>query len=167
MQTGVQQSQLNPKASAATTWDITTREALTQCAEALANALALGDVLALDGDLGAGKTTFMQALGKALGVTESINSPTFVLLQRYPLPAGGALLHCDFYRLGESDQTERLRPELEDALTLGGCIIAAEWAALAEFYAPWRTWQLTFSNHHDKRTLALAPVGFGQAEATE
>ncbi|MBI4252736.1 tRNA (adenosine(37)-N6)-threonylcarbamoyltransferase complex ATPase subunit type 1 TsaE [Candidatus Uhrbacteria bacterium] len=65
-----------------------------------------GDVLALSGDLGAGKTTFVQGLAKALGIAEQITSPTFVLMKIYALPKPinniTQLCHIDAYRLSSS-----------------------------------------------------------------
>ena len=61
-----------------------------------------GDVLLLAGDLGAGKTTFAQGFGAALGITEPITSPTFTLVRQYPVRRGSGLrvlLHADVYRL--------------------------------------------------------------------
>lgn len=61
-----------------------------------------GDVILLAGDLGAGKTTFAQGFGAALGITEPITSPTFVLVRQYPLDGNSGLrvlLHADVYRL--------------------------------------------------------------------
>ncbi len=77
-------------------------------AAALAAHCRAGDVVLLVGDLGAGKTTFAQGFGRALGITEPITSPTFTLVRQYRLPeqgpatvAGGirALVHADVYRL--------------------------------------------------------------------
>lgn len=58
-------------------------------------------VVGLSGDLGAGKTTFVQRVGKALGVTEHVTSPTFVIAQRYATahPVFTSLIHIDAYRL--------------------------------------------------------------------
>ncbi|MHB8512564.1 MAG: tRNA (adenosine(37)-N6)-threonylcarbamoyltransferase complex ATPase subunit type 1 TsaE [Actinomycetota bacterium] len=67
-------------------------------AAAVAEMLAPGDVLALSGDLGAGKTCFVQGAAEALGVTGPVTSPSFVLVREYQgkLP----ILHIDVYRMG-------------------------------------------------------------------
>lgn len=67
-----------------------------------------GDVIALSGELGAGKTTFVQGLARALGIREQITSPTFVLMKVYQLPKVmndiTQLCHIDAYRLGSADE---------------------------------------------------------------
>lgn len=71
---------------------------------ALAVALAPGDVVLVEGDLGAGKTTFVRGACRALGVTAAVTSPTFTIGQRYPAPVPVA--HLDLYRitsLGDED----------------------------------------------------------------
>jgi tRNA threonylcarbamoyladenosine biosynthesis protein TsaE len=110
-------------------------------AQKLAPTLHPGDVVGLCGPLGAGKTTFVQALGQALGVTDAIVSPTFALIHEY---AGTRfpLLHVDFYRLGAEGAT-RLEPELVS--TMPGAVTLAEWADLAPFMGPWITVALQFS----------------------
>ncbi len=70
-----------------------------QAARKLAPELTGGETLALIGRLGSGKTTFTQALGKALGIRQKILSPTFVLMQEYPVPGTKLFLyHLDLYR---------------------------------------------------------------------
>lgn len=64
----------------------------------LAARLSPGDVVLVSGDLGAGKTTFVRGALRALGVTEEVTSPTFVVGQLYD-GAGGPLAHLDLYRL--------------------------------------------------------------------
>lgn len=66
-----------------------------------ANAPA-GAVLVLTGPLGAGKTTFTQALARALGSTAAVTSPTYTLVHEYPTP-DGPLVHIDAYRLQDAD----------------------------------------------------------------
>ncbi|MDA8342088.1 MAG: tRNA (adenosine(37)-N6)-threonylcarbamoyltransferase complex ATPase subunit type 1 TsaE [Actinomycetota bacterium] len=72
-------------------------------AGAVAGTVTAGDVLLLTGDLGAGKTTFAQGFGRALGVVDAITSPTFVLVHHYECTAGTVhtLLHADLYRLDQ------------------------------------------------------------------
>lgn len=80
-----------------------------------------GDVLVLTGDLGAGKTTFTQAFGTALGVRGPITSPTFVLARSHPsLGSGPSLVHVDAYRLGDAAELDDLDLDasLEDAVTV-------------------------------------------------
>ncbi len=69
-------------------------------------------ILALSGDLGAGKTAFVKALASALGIKDTITSPTFVIEQIYALPKNSSfdrLIHIDAYRLEKASELERLR----------------------------------------------------------
>ena len=56
-------------------------------------------IVLLSGNLGAGKTAFVKAIAKILGIKERITSPTFVLMRKYGIPEGGKLIHIDAYRL--------------------------------------------------------------------
>lgn len=71
----------------------------------LASLLKAGDVILLDGDLGAGKTTFTKGLGEGLGIKRSIKSPTFTIIREY---SGGRLplYHMDVYRLEDGSGDE-------------------------------------------------------------
>ena len=91
---------------------------------ALAESLRAGDVVALDGDLGAGKTHFVKGIAAGLGCEGDVTSPTFTLVHEY---TGGrlALFHFDFYRLESEDETLRLG--LDDYLGAGG-VLVIEWA---------------------------------------
>ena len=90
-------------------------------ARALAGALRAGDLLVLDGPLGAGKTTFTQGLGEGLGVRGPVASPTFVIERVHPsLGDGPDLVHVDAYRLageGAIDDLD-LEADLDRAVTV-------------------------------------------------
>ncbi|WP_347040546.1 tRNA (adenosine(37)-N6)-threonylcarbamoyltransferase complex ATPase subunit type 1 TsaE [Brachybacterium nesterenkovii] len=96
-------------------------EASRSVARALAAHLRPGDLIVLDGPLGAGKTTFTQGLGAALGVRGAVTSPTFVISRVHPSLRGGpALVHVDAYRLSGGFDIDDLDldSELEDAVTV-------------------------------------------------
>jgi tRNA threonylcarbamoyl adenosine modification protein YjeE len=88
----------------------------------IAGRLRPGDLVALSGELGAGKTTLARAILRALGVTEEVPSPTFTLLQSYRTEAL-AVYHLDLYRLSNAGELGELG--IEDALTEGAVLV--EW----------------------------------------
>lgn len=93
-------------------------------AKTLAPQLRPGGVLLLEGDLGAGKTTFVQALARCYGITRTVTSPTFTLANEYRLPTGEVLVHFDLYRLASPEGLYDLG--LEDALERGARLVI-EW----------------------------------------
>jgi tRNA threonylcarbamoyladenosine biosynthesis protein TsaE len=99
-------------------------EQTSAAGEELASALTPGDVLLLDGELGAGKTAFVRGLARGLGLQDDeVTSPTFTLIQEYRAPGSALVLyHADLYRLA---------PREVDDLGLGELseegILAVEW----------------------------------------
>jgi tRNA threonylcarbamoyladenosine biosynthesis protein TsaE len=90
-------------------------------------------VFALHGPMGAGKTTLVQALCKALGVKEMVHSPSFSLVNEYQLPSGEPVYHLDLYRL--KDEEEALSAGIEDCLYSGSyCFV--EWPEKAAELIP-------------------------------
>lgn len=102
-------------------------------AENFAKSLKAGSVLLLDGDLGAGKTTFVKGLAKGLGVPESVmtHSPTFTLINQYPGKLN--LVHIDLYRIDHRQQLIELG--IEEYFD-GANILAVEWASKAANFWP-------------------------------
>ena len=97
------------------------REDTLAFAEAYAKTLRGGDVVLLDGDMGAGKTVFTKGVAKGLGIEEEVTSPTYAYMNDYD----GRLFHYDCYRIESVEQAERLG--LADYFDMGGiCII--EWS---------------------------------------
>ncbi|MBG6216429.1 tRNA threonylcarbamoyl adenosine modification protein YjeE [Arthrobacter sp. CAN_A6] len=101
-------------------------EELKELARRLAVDLLAGDLLVLAGELGAGKTTFTQGLGRGLGVREGIISPTFVLVRQHPnLGDGPGLVHVDAYRLDSAAEID----DLDLEATLDTSVTVIEWGA--------------------------------------
>ena len=92
-------------------------EATNELGGALARTRPARAVVHLHGDLGAGKSTLARALLRALGVVGAIRSPTYTLVERYPLDGGGEAWHLDLYRIGQAGELEFLGLD-EDAATL-------------------------------------------------
>ena len=93
-------------------------------AESLCHAMPHGGVIALFGDLGAGKTVFARGFAKALGITEPVSSPTYTIIQEYPAPGGKYLYHLDLYRI--SDERAGLAFGVDEYLESGEYVLV-EW----------------------------------------
>ncbi|MGE0200910.1 MAG: tRNA (adenosine(37)-N6)-threonylcarbamoyltransferase complex ATPase subunit type 1 TsaE [Candidatus Melainabacteria bacterium] len=116
-----------------------------------------GHVVGLSGPMGAGKTTLVQALTRALNVDtlrETVASPTFVLMHDY-LSGRLPILHADLYRLGEDRSGEAAR-ELLDAIASRQSLVLIEWVELADFLTPCLTHHITLqARPDDSRLLTL------------
>ncbi len=93
-----------------------------------------GAVIALEGELGAGKTVFAKGFAKALGIKSKIKSPTFVLMKKYNVPGAISLYHLDCYRIG--DHKDLKIPELKEILDASHNIVLIEWAERVEEILP-------------------------------
>ncbi len=101
-------------------------------AASLAKELKRGDIVCLEGELGAGKTTFTQGLAAALGVPGRVTSPTFCIVQEHESP-DVLLVHMDLYRLSGEDDV--LAIGWEDYLERGA-IVVIEWPERAGSLVP-------------------------------
>ncbi|MFC0026918.1 tRNA (adenosine(37)-N6)-threonylcarbamoyltransferase complex ATPase subunit type 1 TsaE [Neobacillus cucumis] len=125
----------------------------SQFAEKLAEHLQPGDVIALEGDLGAGKTTFTKGLAKGLGVKKTVSSPTFTIIKEYKgkLP----LYHMDVYRVLDAYEDLGFDEYFE-----GEGVTVVEWAHLIKEQLPEEL--LTIYLYHqgqDQRKMVLVPKG--------
>ncbi len=119
-----------------------------------AKELKSGDVVCLEGDLGAGKTTFTQGLARAMGVPGRVTSPTFCIVQEH-----GKLVHMDLYRLG--GEADVLDLGWEDYLAQGA-ILVVEWPERAGRLVPENAWHVAFRHlpdSADAREIAISRQG--------
>lgn len=119
----------------------------------LAGFLQPQDILTLEGDLGAGKTTFTKGLAKGLGVKRTVNSPTFTILKQYSGKL--ELNHFDVYRLENSDEDIGF-----DELFESDAVSVIEWAQFIEEYLPEERLEVTLTRQSEKgRDIELHPIG--------
>ncbi len=109
----------------------------------------LGNVVALNGDLGAGKTTFVQGFAQGLGIKEKIISPTFVLIRQHLIPGGNLLYHIDLYRLNNEKGFEELG--LKELLDNPNNLLLIEWAEKIEKYLPKNTVKIRIEKMNPKQ----------------
>jgi tRNA threonylcarbamoyladenosine biosynthesis protein TsaE len=130
-------------------------EATRALASTLAGSARAGDLIALHGDLGAGKTEFAKGFGAGLGVTATINSPSYVLMTEYlgRLP----LFHVDLYRL--EDDFDGLASGLLDERQAAG-VSLVEWAERLGSSLPRERLDVVIGGSGDEpRTIELVATG--------
>lgn len=125
---------------------------LTAHGESVGRALTAPALVTLTGELGAGKTTLVQAIARGLGVTAPVTSPTFALIHEYEAPAA-RVVHCDLYRLESEREVAALG--LDDMLADPHTIVLVEWPDRAGqlLHAP--TLVLTLSHVPDDPAMRL------------
>lgn len=124
--------------------------------ERLGRLLRPGDVVALVGELGAGKTCLAQGIARGLGVSEPLTSPTFILVNQHPLPGGAVLYHVDAYRLQDPVAEGRALGLEELWWSDGICLV--EWADRLHDLLPAEHLrvELIYVNEHQRRIRLIA-----------
>ena len=137
-------------------------EETRRIARRLAARLRGGDVVALDGPLGAGKTCFVRGMAEGLGIDpRQVSSPTFILCQEYEPPeSGGAsfiLAHLDGYRLASPDELETVG--FDELLEAADTVIAVEWAGrFGDMLPELRiSVDMAHADEHSRRLTVTAP----------
>ncbi|MFP5116165.1 tRNA (adenosine(37)-N6)-threonylcarbamoyltransferase complex ATPase subunit type 1 TsaE [Bacillaceae bacterium C204] len=131
----------------------TDSEETSQFAARLAGFLQPGDVIALEGDLGAGKTTFTKGLAKGLEIKKTVNSPTFTIIKEYKgkLP----LYHMDVYRVADAYEDLGFDEYFE-----GDGVTVVEWAHLIEEQLPQERLTIyLYREEGDQRRMVFVPQG--------
>ena len=134
-------------------WDFDTPEALQALASRLASFVSPVDCVALYGHLGAGKTTFAQGLLPALGVRETITSPTYQLVHAYPTPRH-TIYHCDFYRVGPGEEEEIGFGEMCET-----GVVLVEWPDVIDARLPANRLEVRIAGEGNSRTVSLSGSG--------
>lgn len=118
-------------------------------AKDLASGLKAGDIIALIGDIGTGKTTFVKAIAKALGISETVSSPTFTIVREYR-SGKFPLFHFDVYRLSNEDEFYDIGAE---EYLYGEGITIIEWADIVEDALPLNTMiiEIKYGNNEGER----------------
>jgi len=122
--------------------------------EKIANTLRNGGVVALYGELGSGKTTFIQGFARGLGIKQRIVSPTFVFIRQYYLPSKiYHLYHIDLYRIEKPEEAKGLG--LEEILSDPNAIVAIEWAEKVSDILPEKRIDIKFEvlNENERKII--------------
>jgi tRNA threonylcarbamoyladenosine biosynthesis protein TsaE len=149
---------------------VTDSAAATQAAgQALGAAVQPGQIIALRGNLGAGKTTFVQGLARGLGVSGRVASPTFVLVNEYTGASGVRLAHVDTYRLGVAALDEAEGMGIEELLEDAGTVVAIEWADRVLELLPEDILlvELEYGRGEDQRFIRISALGQHSAAALQ
>jgi tRNA threonylcarbamoyladenosine biosynthesis protein TsaE len=132
---------------------ITSVEETQALAYRLAELLEPQTTITLEGDLGAGKTTFTQALAKGLGITRTVNSPTFTIMKQYN--GWLSLNHLDVYRLADSEEDLGW-----DEIFYGDAVTVVEWAHLIADELPKERLGIEISRISEtERKFVFKPMG--------
>lgn len=105
-----------------------------------------GEILALKGDLGSGKTTFVQGLAEGVGYLGRVTSPTFILMRQYPSKEGLTIYHIDLYRLTKGVENEMENIGLGEILDDPNAVCVIEWAEKIKNLLPPRAKWYSFLN---------------------
>ena len=140
-------------------WRTRKPEDMEAVAEALLSTIEISEratVLALSGELGAGKTTFVQFLANALGIGERVTSPTFVIQKRFLTdhPSFTSLVHIDAYRLESGDELEVLG--WYDTLSDPRTLVALEWPENVKEALPEESINIAFEYDGEGRQITVS-----------
>lgn len=129
-------------------------------AKRIVGELENGEILALYGGLGSGKTTFVQGLARGLGIKKRILSPTFTLIRPYTVHyTPYTFYHIDLYRVEKIDEVYGLG--LEEVFHDKNAIVAVEWAEKIKKMLPPKRWEIYFEYlDNDKRKIAIKKLDY-------
>ena len=133
---------------------VATADEMHQLGEKLSTHLRAGDLVLVNGPLGAGKTVLAQGVGAGLGIT-GITSPTFVISRVHKAP--GPFIHVDAYRLIDSENPSLYLDDLD--LDIAGSITFIEWGGAESARLSQDRLEITIDRSDEVRKIQITPVG--------
>jgi len=122
----------------------------------LGGLLQPGDLICLQGNLGAGKTTFVQGVANGWGSLDAVSSPTFIIVNEYRRPDGGQLFHMDAYRLESGAEAAEL--DIDSMMAEGALIV--EWPERIQAALPQECLHVDLAWVADEqRSMKFTPIG--------
>jgi len=121
----------------------------------LGKALRKGDVVCIDGDLGAGKTAFTKGIARGLGITEHVTSPTFTIVNEYNAPI--PLYHFDVYRIADCEEMFEIG---FDEYIEGDGVVVIEWANVIKDILPKNHIQVDIKQDADDQNVRIIVMDF-------
>jgi tRNA threonylcarbamoyladenosine biosynthesis protein TsaE len=134
-----------------------TRDALEARGVAIGRALVAPALVTLQGELGAGKTTLVQAICRGLGVREPVTSPTFALIHEY-VGQAARVVHCDLYRLDSARDVASLG--LDDFFADAATVVLIEWPERAARILPTPSLVIALAHSADDPEIRLCTEGW-------
>ena len=135
---------------------IETAEDMVELGYEIGRKLKSGEIFELVGDVGAGKTTFTHCLAKGLGVTDTVQSPSFTISCNYPARDGLVLNHYDFYRLNDPGIVAM---ELADSLDDPKAVTVIEWGeGVRDILPPHTTIKLSYLPDQGREVEIIKPT---------
>ena len=139
------------------TISVQSEEAMRIVGQSIGSHLRGGECIELVGDVGAGKTTLTKGIAAGLGITDTVQSPTFTINRTYDAPSGIRLSHYDFYRLSDPGiMSEELRETVDDHKAA----IVIEWGEIVGSVLPDDHLKILFQSPAEtERTLVFEATG--------
>jgi len=136
-------------------------EETVSAGKAFAGSLRPGDVVALTGDLGSGKTRFVAGVCAGLGVRVPVTSPTFTIINEYPAPFG-VVAHIDMYRIGTPGEVAEIGigEYFNDR-----CVCLVEWAGVVSGLLPDLRYQVSFAHGQAENERTIRILGPNEEQA--
>jgi tRNA threonylcarbamoyladenosine biosynthesis protein TsaE len=131
---------------------VNSKEEMLEFAKSWSTGLRPGTIVYLSGDLGVGKTTFVQGVLEGLGYLATVKSPTFTLVESYLLDNDRNFYHFDLYRIDKREDLEAIG--FRDYFSLDN-ILFIEWPEKAEGYLPVPTYHIKIESFGKQRKLSI------------